>query len=189
MRVQRLRRAGQTRCSVPAAISAATLAVSVTFSIVNGWPARADGASVRGVPPKDSFTGHISGAAGRYKHDVGSASIYLHLRTSEQAIRPVTVTIQGRACGHSRVCLNLRGRLKGTLTLTARPHVPDTGNSFSLKAVGAVTPLGHAAATGMGQGTGFIPRGRETMRLTFSTGHGSVTLSALSPPVPGFTSP
>jgi hypothetical protein len=60
---------------------------------------------------------------------------------------------------------------------------------FTLTAAGTVSPLGRTSLTGTVHGTGFIARGHETMTVTLATARGSVTVTASSGTVPGFTSP
>jgi hypothetical protein len=140
------------------------------------------------VPAKDSFSGRIVTGTGIYSGDSGGVAIELSVPPSGPKQRPITVTLRGKSCGGAQHCLRLRGGTRGTLTLM-RTRVPDVGSGFALKAAGSVTPLGHTSITGTVHGTGFIARGHDTMSVTLTNTRGSVTVTASSATVPGFTSP
>ena len=95
--------------------------------------------------------------------------------------------LTGRSCAAHTACVDLRGKLTGTIT--ERPAAPDVGRTFSIVARGQITPLGAVQASGKVSGTGMIARGRVTMRLTLKASHGSVVVTASSGLVPSFTSP
>jgi hypothetical protein len=135
------------------------------------------------VPAKDSFSGRLASASGRYQHDGGNVSFALHVAKSGN----VRITLSGRSCSHRANCLDLSGTLFGKLTRV--PSNPDVGKSFLLSGVGTVKPLGSVSAGGDVHGTGSIVNGHETLRLTLTGSHGKVTVNAHSPLVPGFTSP
>lgn len=140
------------------------------------------------VPAKDSFSGSISSGTGRYKDDRGTASSYLVLSSSSNATRRLTLEIRGRPCGRSKHCLKLSGNLKGTLTAIP-PQVADVGQSFTVNVRGRLKPLGPVSVKGTVHGTGFLIQGEETLSLTITAPGGQINLSAISPPVSGFTSP
>jgi hypothetical protein len=136
------------------------------------------------APPRDSFTGSVTGGSGRYAHASGRLTLSLrHGRGNA-----VVVTVSGRPCGHTAGCLSLHGRLNGTIVRTpASP--PDTGAVSRLDVTGRAQPLGRATLTGTIHGTGFIAHGRETAQLALSGPRGRVSIAARSRVVPGFTSP
>jgi hypothetical protein len=75
-------------------------------------------------------------------------------------------------------------------TISARPStIPDLGKRFGLAGTGTLGPLGRVSAAGAVTGVGFIRFGRETLTLDLRMKLGSVTIHALSPKLPGFTSP
>jgi hypothetical protein len=139
------------------------------------------------TPARDSFTGSISSGTQRYSRAKGGASVYLHVHGSRGAERRTTATIVGRKCAGPG-CLDLHGTLTGTLTSGPRA-LPDTGQTYTFSATGRIGPLGQLKAHGTIRGTGFIYHGREQMRLSLKTGHGTVTITAQSKPVRGFSSP
>jgi hypothetical protein len=95
--------------------------------------------------------------------------------------------VAGRSCGGHKRCLRLAGTLSGTIN--NQPARPDRGQTFAIRASGAVAPLGTVSASGSGQGTGFIRNARESLRLTLLVRGGTVSITAESGRVPGFTSP
>jgi hypothetical protein len=136
--------------------------------------------------PADSLTGHVSATRGQWRHHQGRLSIRL-APSGTGSTRHLTLHIAGVRCGAQKMCLRLRGTLHGTLT--ALLGNPDTGRTFSVKARGTLAPLGQVKASGTVTGTGSVIRSRVTLRLTFTTGRGSVSVRASSAPVPSFTSP
>jgi hypothetical protein len=82
----------------------------------------------------------------------------------------------------------LAGALSGQLS-SSRRGPPDVGHLYLLTGTGRVDPLGQARIRGEVAGTGFISHSHELMRITLSTGSGSVTVRATSGPVKGFTTP
>jgi hypothetical protein len=139
------------------------------------------------VPPADSFSGHITFATGKFNGDRGRAAIVLEPGPSGAVTRQLTLVLDGRPCREVTQCVQLAGRLRGTLT--ARRTMPDVGSSFTIAASGLIQPLGQVSAVGSVHGTGFIDSARELLHLTLSTSSGSVALDAKSGEVPGFTSP
>jgi hypothetical protein len=113
--------------------------------------------------------------------------VYLHPRGAGVR-RTVEVVLRGGCGAQQAACLDLNGVLTGTLTRSGH-QIPDTGQGYTLSGSGSVQPLGQARASGGVEGTGFISRGQELMRLTLTTPSGSITLSAHSGPVKGFSSP
>jgi hypothetical protein len=144
------------------------------------------GATSARAAAKDSFKGRILAGASRYAGARGKVTIYLHLHGAGPT-RSGTITIRGRCAGAPH-CLDLHGKLIGSLTPTAG-GLPDVGHAYALRAKGKVSPLGTVTMSGTAHGTGFIARGREEIRLSLTGEHGSVTLTGESGPVPGFTSP
>jgi hypothetical protein len=140
------------------------------------------------VPARDSFRGRITVAAGPHRGDHGSVSIAAVPGASGSNVRRLTITVRGGRCGSSTACVQLRGTLTGTIE-RLRGQLPDVGQSFQIKASGALRPFGMSTSRGSVHGTGFILRGREQMSLTFVSGAAKITLSAQSRVVRGFTSP
>ncbi|MEA2146562.1 MAG: hypothetical protein QOG59_2149, partial [Solirubrobacteraceae bacterium] len=103
------------------------------------------------------------------------------------ATRHLVLRLAGRGCAAHTACVNLQGKLTGTIT--ERPAAPDVGRRFSIVAGGHIAPLGAVRASGSASGTGMIARGRVTLRLTLKAAHGSVVVTANSGLVPSFTSP
>jgi hypothetical protein len=146
----------------------------------------AGAAGAAGVPTKDQFSGSISSATGRYRSDHGRVSIELSVSTSAKTTRHMTLIVRGASCGKTHHCLALSARLSGSVTRHAAA-IPDIGASDTLRASGAVKPLGQTSVSGTIEGTGMIGRGHETMVLTLTTHSGKLTIGATSPIVPGFT--
>jgi hypothetical protein len=140
------------------------------------------------VPTKDRQIGHVTGATGAYAGDHGQVMVTLAPLASNSRTRRLTVRLTGKACGASRRCLDMSGRLTGTITL--RPQiVPDTGGVFDLALGGRVTPLGSVSLHGTVHGTGFVTHGNIMSTFTLHGRRGSVTITAQSGTVPGFTAP
>jgi hypothetical protein len=145
-------------------------------------------AAHRKVPARDAFSGRITARTGVLRGDRGHATADLAASGSSAATRRLTITIHGRLCGKSKHCVRIAGQLKGTITAVANT-IPDTGQSFTIRAAGIIRGFGHVRVRGRADGTGFIYRGHESLNLT-ATGHaGRLALYARSGPVPGFTSP
>lgn len=145
-------------------------------------------ASSASTPAKDTFHGSITKATGKLANDRGTVTILMHVAQSTDAVRPVALGISGPTCGRAQHCLRLTGTLSGTIS--AHPTtIPDAGKRYSLSATGSLAKLGRASATGLVAGVGFIRVGREGLTLELRTRLGDVTVSAVSPKVPAFTSP
>lgn len=140
------------------------------------------------VPAKDSFSGRITAATGKFEFDRANVAVELAVAHSGYANRRLTLALRSPRCGNAKHCVQLTGTLKGTLT-TEPQKVPDVGSSFTVRAGGTIKTLGRVSATGSVHGTGFIYRGKETMRLRLDAHGGTITLDARSGLVPGFTSP
>jgi hypothetical protein len=143
----------------------------------------ADAATPR---PADSLSGRVSSAQGRWAPDHGRLSVHL-TPGAGGATRHLVLRLTGRNCAAHTACVDLQGKLTGTIT--ARRAAPDVGRSFSIVARGQIAPLGTVRASGTVSGTGMIARGRVTLRLTLKSTHGSVVVTASSGLVPAFTSP
>jgi hypothetical protein len=143
-------------------------------------------AGAAAVPTKDQFSGSISSATRRYRSDHGRVSIRVSVSTSSKTTRHMTLIVRGASCGKAHHCLALSARLSGSVTRRTAT-IPDIGASGTLRALGAVKPLGQTSVSGTIEGTGMIGRGRETMVLTLTTRSGKLTVRATSPIVPGFT--
>lgn len=139
------------------------------------------------VPAKDTFTGKIVSGVGKLANDRGGVTILIHAPQSTKAARPIQLAIESPACASKQHCLRLLGSLSGTMS--AQRTIPDVGRRYSLQASGRIAPLGHVSASGVLTGVGFIRQGHEGLRLILRTSQGQLTISAISPQVPGFTSP
>lgn len=137
------------------------------------------------APAKDTFKGSITRATGSLSSFRGQVKIQLMI-SGTGTKRQVTVVIDGLKCATAS-CVRLSGSVSGTIT--ALPANPDIGRSFRLQGGGTVSPLGRVSATGGVQGIGFIKQGHESIQLTLKGKQGQLTVSGLSPLVPGFTAP
>lgn len=79
--------------------------------------------------------------------------------------------------------------LNGTAQLQVHqvPGIPDTGTTYYVHGSGSVSPLGAVGLSGSLHGTGFIQMGSAGGTIQLSNGRGSVILSLVGPPQPGFT--
>lgn len=139
------------------------------------------------APAKDTFNGRVASASGRVRADHGNVTIVIHATQSTGRTRRAALTLVSPTCGRRRHCLRLLGTLRGTLT--AQATIPDVGRRYAVVATGTIDSLGRVSATGEADGVGFIREGRERLTLTLRTASDRVTIDALSPEVPGFTSP
>ena len=153
---------------------------------IGAWSAAAS-AGATSVPAKDTFTGSVAGASGALKGDRGAVTVLLHVGSSVTATRPIRLVVRGADCGTRKHCLRLIGTLAGTLR--AQPSIPDVGRRFDVAASGRLAPIGRVNATGVITTPGFIRQGREHLMLTLRTSRAVVTINALSPAVPGQSSP
>jgi hypothetical protein len=166
-------------------IAATLLACTLACALACALAAAAGAAS--SVPPKDTFNGHIASASGGVRADHGNVTILIHAAQATAATRRAELTLVSPTCGRRKHCLRLLGTLTGTLT--AQATIPDVGRRYAIVATGTITSLGRVSARGEADGVGFIREGRERLSLTLRTGSDRVTIAALSPEVPGFTSP
>ena len=151
----------------------------------SGAPAVAAGTA---TPAKDTFSGSITRATGGLRSDHGDVTILIHVAQSTDPARRVGLTLNSGRCGSTSHCLSLSGSLSGTIS-GGPGGIPDVGRRFDLKVSGTLAGLGHVSATGVVVGVGFIRAGHEMLTLNLRTKRGSVTIAAISPKVPGFTSP
>lgn len=103
-------------------------------------------------------------------------------------MRKLQLSVLGAPCDGAEHCLRLSGLLSGTIAKHAG-GIPDIGRRYDLALGGSLGTLRHVTATGTVTGVGFIREGRETLNLNVKTPRGRLTITALSPKVPGFTSP
>jgi hypothetical protein len=135
-----------------------------------------------------AFHGAITAATGGLAGEHGDVAIVLaHPPLGGNASTPVTLSIVGAGCGTQPHCVHLNGRLTGQMTL--QHSLPDVGHRFAIAARGTVVPLGQVEASGSAAGTGFIRSGHTGLSLTLQSAGGTVTVAALSGPVPGRTDP
>jgi hypothetical protein len=125
------------------------------------------------------LVGRIVAAGGRYAGATARVRIVLRGETGHRFSAAVTM----------QTCHGLGGCPRGTVrgTWRALPAEPDTGQQASLAGSGRLTALGAVRARGRANGTGFIARGRPSLRLVMSTAGGSLTVSATGPLERGFT--
>jgi hypothetical protein len=140
------------------------------------------------TPGKDSFRGEILDTTGRLAGETGKVTVLLHLARSSEPVRKLQLTVVGAPCDDAKHCLRLSGVLAGTIA-TRAGGIPDVGRRYDLSLSGSLGTLRHVNVTGTLTGVGFIRQGRETLRLNLRTPHARLTITALSPEVPGFTSP
>jgi hypothetical protein len=146
-------------------------------------------AAAVGAPPQDSFSGSVVAGTGAYAGTRGSVSIVLVPGVAAGGSQPVVVALSPLACRPAgRRCLALRGRANGAMVAVGK-SVPDVGRTLRVTAAGRIGPVGNVAVTGMIHATGFIAHGHELLRFVLRGAHGSVTISATSALVAGFTSP
>jgi hypothetical protein len=122
----------------------------------------------------NSYPGSITSASGRYLGDHGQLKVDPSGLTALHAGRLV---ITSAGCHGKPHCLALSGRPTGTLTPAGRQN-PDIGRHSTLHASGQVRPLGHVSITGTLQLPGFIICGRETLTMTLTASHGTVSATA-----------
>ncbi len=140
-----------------------------------------------GHAARDSFTGTVRSASGKYSGATGRVHVYLRPQ-GHRVRRSLTLTLAPSSCPAGAKCLKLSGTLTGTLA-PGPGHLPDTGHGYLLNATGTVRPLGMVTARGGVEGTGFIRRGQETLNVTLTGPSVRIAIEALSAPVSGFTSP
>jgi len=146
------------------------------------------GATAGSTPPKDTFHGRIVKATGGLSGDRDEVTILLHVAQSTDAARHLDLVLVGAACGTASHCLRLTGTLTGTIS--AHPAtMPDVGRRYDLSVSGQSGTLGRVTGSGTVSGVGYIRQGHEGLTLTLRAKRGSLTINAVSPTVPGFTSP
>ena len=134
---------------------------------------------------RDSFHGSISASSGAYRGARDRVSMQLSAPGAQSSRRQLTLVFSSPACPG---CLRIAGTARGYLAPGPR-HNPDTGSRYTITARGRLNGLGITSVTGSVAGTGFVARGYETMQLTLRTARGTVTITARSGQVGGFTSP
>ncbi len=172
---------------LPQATRPSRLALTATLLIAGPAAALAAPSPPSSVAARDTFVGSISSVKGPLHGYRGNMTITLSAPVATGA-RRLRLTFHPRACPAQRRCVLLAGRLTGTLTAVAS-QIPDTGAGFTVEASGPITPLGHLSARGTAHGTGFIAQGHESLRLALVYSAGTVTITAQSRLVPGFTAP
>jgi hypothetical protein len=165
--------------SVPVSL----LAVTVAGALATGCAA----AAASRVPARDAFSGSVTHGSGRYAGERGGVRVDLRPSGSGSARALRVVLSPGHCTGRER-CLSLSGTLTGKLAAVPS-HIADAGRMFRIRARGSISSLGRVSAGGTVAGTGFTRAGRELLTLTLAGSRGSLTLTARSPLVRGFTSP
>jgi hypothetical protein len=161
--------------------------VLVTAVLASPLMAATNAGANANARPQDLFTGTVSAATGAYARNAGTVVITLAVPTTDAGTRSLTLSVRPGACPASGTCLRLSGKPAGTLT--SRATVPDAGFHYRIRASGRVSSLGHVKASGTIQCPGNIGAGHETMTLKLRANNGSVTITATSPVVPGFSHP
>jgi len=162
-----------------------------TVIVVCGLFALTAVAGAAGTPgaARDQFTGRVTSGMGAYAGDRGSLSVRLAPGQAAGTSRRLALTLAPLSCRPGgRGCLGLRGVATGSM-LRIAVGIRDVGQTLRLKATGRVSPIGWVVVTGTVRTVGFVARGRETLRLILSGRRGSVTVTAASALVPGFTAP
>jgi hypothetical protein len=142
----------------------------------------------RATPARDHFTGSISRGTGSFAGTQGAVSIRVFVGPQIGSFRAFSLAIGPLPCTAGGHCTSLSGRASGHAARAGEP-IADVGITLRFRAAGRVSPIGHVSATGVVRGTGFIARGHEWLQLSLTGRAGSVTIEALSPLVPGFTTP
>lgn len=163
-------------------------------------------ACAAGPPPATrNYSGIVTGGTGAYSKASGRIAISLSLTTTGEAPTPhpeegrpdplyaVTITVRGDKCRqktrHHTRCLVLFGILHGEAE-EVRPPMPVSDQPQRLRIFscsGELTDLRAVTATGMFEGTGFVPIGARSIVLNIATMHGTLLVKATGPPVPAFT--
>ena len=181
------------------------LVLMVVLALGSSVLLRPAGAGASSLPSTRTYVGSVGAGTGSYVHASGRLSISLALTQTGQVLDPsygprpkyaVTITLHGAKCRstrrhvHSRrACLSLTGTLSGE-ALTEPDIIGDDPTVIRVTASsGRLAGLGVVKATGTFKGTGFVPRGNRSLRLSVQATRGSVFVSAEGPTVPGFTSP
>jgi hypothetical protein len=175
----------------------------VGFAVGCLVPIQAGGAAAMSVPPTRMYSGHVIRGTGAYTRTTGKMAVSLTLTQTGAVLDPpygprpkyaVRITLRGAKCRSTRTrrryaCLALTGTLTGE-ALTETQTIGDDPTVIRVTASsGRITGLGATSATGVFEGTGFVPKGHRALRLRIRSAHGIVFVSAEGPAVPGFTSP
>ena len=143
-------------------------------------------ATAQGTSPNDTFMGFLAGGTRAYRNVQGTVYMVLSPDAHRRPAR-FRLKFEGTPCPDESSCFALSGVVRGTAT--PRRGVHDSGALLGLRGHGLVSPLGSVGLRGVVQGTGFAETGQEHMSFTIAGRRGTVSVRALSPSVPGFTSP
>lgn len=202
VRSSRMRRLSFRVSGVQTEMKFATLIVGfVVFCLVS---IQAGDSAVMSIPRTRTYSGRVVGGTGAYVKATGKMAVSLALTQSGEVSDPpygprpkyaVMITLRGAKCRSTRLyhrrraCLSLMGTLSGE-ALTDPDIIGDDPTVIRITASpGRLARLGVVKATGTFEGTGFVPKGNRSLRLTLVVPKGNVFISAEGPPVPGFTSP
>jgi hypothetical protein len=160
------------------------------------------GAIAGGTPAATRiYAASLSGTSGPLRRERGRATISVALtpiQSSPQGARRYTVAIElkGENCPlhpsspTTHPCLALNARLSGQAEMALSPPIPDAPRRIRIvSASGRSSAFGTVGASGEMVGTGFIRRGRRTLRLSLRTHDSSLWIEGQGPLVPGFTPP
>ena len=162
------------------------------------------GATATGSETREYQANIVSGT-GRYTNATGRVAITLietqRTPSPEMPFRQpgpefaLSVTLHGARCRRrssthlsTRPCLALSGAITGSAVQL--PHNPDGGGERRIRAAsGRTTLLGNVTAVGAYTGTGFIARGRRSIRITIKGRSGAITVDGRGPLIGGFQAP
>jgi hypothetical protein len=135
-----------------------------------------------------TFAGSATGGTGAYRHlhagvRIALAGFFAPVPSGSPPAGTFIADLVGSKCSPPKRCLT--GRLTGNWRTRLRN--PDAGSTVTLTGAGTLTGLGAVTMTATGHGPGYIAAGRMTLTARLKNRHGSVSIAATGPQVPGFT--
>ena len=143
-------------------------------------------ATAKGTSPNDMFVGGVQRGTRAYRNVQGTVYMTLSLGAHGRPAR-FRLTFEGTRCPDETSCLALSGVVRGNAT--PRRGVPDSEGLLGLRGYGRVSLLGPVGLRGVIHGTDFVETGQEHMSFIIAGRRGTLLVRAVSPSVPGFTSP
>ena len=143
-------------------------------------------ATAKGTSPNDMFVGSVQRGTRAYRNVQGTVYMTLSLGAHGRPGR-FRIRFEGTRCPDHTSCLALSGVVRGSAT--PRRGVPDSEGLLGLRGYGLVSLLGPVGLRGVIQGTDFVETGQEHMSFVIAGRRGTLLVRAVSPSVPGFTSP
>jgi len=143
-------------------------------------------ATAKGTSPNDMFVGSVQRGTRAYRNVQGTVYMTLSLGAHGRPGR-FRLRFEGTRCPDETSCLALSGVVRGNAT--PRRGVPDSEGLLGLRGYGRVSLLGPVGLRGVIQGTDFVETGQEHMSFVIAGRRGTLLVRAVSPSVPGFTSP